>query len=233
MSRKRVAVVATIGATALLGVGLAVPAVAATPGDLGGWCGGTRAADGSAWSGPGARMDAGRGAGGAGGSGTGGRWGAEGTAPRTHTVYPSGELTAQQRDGLVTMVQEETLAHDLYTALADRYDDPLLARIAASEARHVDAVRRLLDTYGLDDPTDGAAPGDLADPTLAAMYDDLLEQGQASVTAAYEVGVAVETDDLARLADASAGVTAPDVAHVYAQLTTASERHLAAFGGDA
>jgi hypothetical protein len=161
--------------------------------------------------------------------GSGGRGAGDGS----RTAYPSGELTAEQKDGLVTMVQEETLALDLYTAFADRYDDPVFDRIAASEARHVDAVRTLLETYGLEDPTVGAAPGDLADPALAAMYDDLLAQGETSVTEAYAVGRAVEVDDLARLAEAGAGVTAADVSHVYAQLTTASERHLAAFGGDA
>ena len=56
-------------------------------------------------------------------------------------VAPSGTLTAAQRATLQANAQEEKLAHDLYTAFAARYDDPVFDRIAASETHHLEALR--------------------------------------------------------------------------------------------
>lgn len=148
-----------------------------------------------------------------------------------HTLYASGELTAEQEAGLIFMVQEEKLAFDLYTAFGEEYDVSTFERIASSEARHMDAVRTLLATYGLVDPTIGLPAGEYVDAELAQMYDDLLAQGLVSVEDAFEVGQAVELDDIEELEEAAAGVTAPDVVHVYGQLLAGSEKHLSAFGG--
>ena len=148
-----------------------------------------------------------------------------------HAAYPSGELTADQRTALAGMADEEKLALDLYGAFEDRYDDVTFARIAASEARHLAAVRTLLTTYDIADPTAGLDPGEFADEEVAALYEELLAEGESSSAEAYAAARAVEADDLAALEAAGTGVTAEDVAHVYAQLTAASERHLATFGG--
>ncbi len=129
------------------------------------------------------------------------------------------------------MVQEEKLALDLYTALGAEYDVRTFTRIAGAEARHMDAVRTLLDTYGIDDPTVGLGAGEFVDTDLSTMYDTLLAQGMTSIDEAMAVGRAVEVDDIAALAGAADGVTADDVVHVYAQLLSGSEKHLTAFGG--
>jgi len=147
------------------------------------------------------------------------------------TTYASGVLTDDQKAGLVFMVQEEKLAFDLYTALGAEYDVRPFSRIAGAETRHMDAVRTLLDTYGIDDPTVGLAAGEFVDPDLASMYDTLLVKGMTSLDEALAVGRTVEIDDISALGDAVDGVTADDVAHVYAQLLAGSEKHLVAFGG--
>lgn len=233
----RVRTVAASVGLAALGVGLlGGPALAASPAGGGrgdGTCTGTGvpAGDGS-----GAQVRAGgRHAAGPGGAPTRARDGscsACTAAPSgTLAAAPSGTLTSEQKAELAVWAEEEKVALDLYTAFGVTYDSGPFERIAASEARHLEAVRRLMDTYGVADPTDGAAPGAFTDAELRAMYTALLEQGSASVDAALAVGRAVETDDLALLADASDGVTAPDVLRVIAAQTAASERHLAAFGG--
>lgn len=51
------------------------------------------------------------------------------------------------------MAEEEKLAHDLYTAFADRYEVRIFGRIAAAETNHLTAVRTLLDRYDVTDPT--------------------------------------------------------------------------------
>ena len=142
---------------------------------------------------------------------------------------PSGTLTAAQRPTLQANAQEEKLAHDLYTEFAARYDDPVFDRIAASETRHLEAVRTLLARYGITDPTAGQAAGTFGDPTVQATYADLLAKGVTGEAAALEVGRTVETTDIAHLRAAAEGLTAPDVQRVYQQLLSASQHHLAAF----
>ncbi len=140
----------------------------------------------------------------------------------------SGTLTQQQKDDLQYMAEEEKLAHDVYTALAAKFPGTMFSRIADSEQQHLDSVRSLLARYDLADPTAGRAIGQFASADISALYADLM--GSAStVTAAYQVGVTIEKDDLAELDRADNGVTAPDVNLVYGNLAKASERHLAAF----
>lgn len=160
-----------------------------------------------------------------------GNQGVTGSGDCATTAYASGTLTDDQLAGLVYMIQEEKLALDLYTALGAEHDVRTFARIASAEARHMDAVRTLLDTYGVDDPTIGLDAGEFVDPDLTSMYDTLFAQGMTSVDEALAVGRAVEIDDIAALEQAADGITAEDVAHVYAQLLAGSEKHLEAFGG--
>jgi hypothetical protein len=144
-------------------------------------------------------------------------------------VAPSGTLTAAQRSTLQANAQEEKLAHDLYTAFAARYDDPVFDRIAAAETRHLEALRTLLARYGIADPTAGLASGRFSDPTVQATHDRLLAGGLAGEPAALGVGRTVETTDIADLRAAAQGLTAPDMQRVYQHLLNASQQHLATF----
>jgi hypothetical protein len=147
------------------------------------------------------------------------------------TTAPSGTLTADQKTLLAGMADEEKLAQDLYAVLATKYpDDVQFSRITRSESMHLAAIRTLLARYGIADPTAGLAAGDFASDATQKLYDDLLASATSDSTA-LAAGVAVEKDDIAALASAKAGVTAPDVLQVYSHLLTASERHLSAFGG--
>lgn len=140
----------------------------------------------------------------------------------------SGTLTQAQKDSLQYMAEEEKLAHDVYTQLAAKYPGTIFSRIADSEQQHLTTVRTLLDRYNLADPTAGKSIGQFTSADISSLYTDLLASA-TSVTAAYQVGVTIEKDDLVELGKADDGVTAPDVALVYANLTKASERHLTAF----
>lgn len=158
------------------------------------------------------------------------------TAPGRHggdcplgVTVPSGTLTDEQRATLAYNAEEEKLAHDLYAEFATRYDAVIFDRIAGAESRHLNAVRTMLDRYGIVDPTAAKAAGQFTNPDIQATYDTLLAQGVTNEQAALQVGVTVETDDIAQLRSALDGLTAPDVQHVYTRLLTASERHLTAF----
>lgn len=200
---------AAAGATAVLGLGLfAAPAFAGNgPGNGNGPGDGTGLA--ATDSQPGQR-----------GGGTG-----------TCSLPPMGDLTEDQKADLAFWAEEEKMAHDLYVEFGELYDSGPFERIARSESKHLDAVRMLLERYGIDDPTEGTDPGEFTDTHIAALYEDLLAQGAASLEGAMEAGQAVENDDLEVLGAMAEEVTAPDVSNVLSKQITASERHLAAFGG--
>lgn len=126
--------------------------------------------------------------------------------------------------------EEERMARDLYTAFAARYgDETPFSRIATSEQRHLDAMATLLTRYAVADPAAGKTAGTYADATIQTLYDRWLAQGNASLAAAYQVGIALEQRDIADLKTAVTKTTAADVRQVLANLQRASEHHLAAF----
>ena len=127
------------------------------------------------------------------------------------------------------MVAEEKLARDVYTVLGDEYDVAVFDNIARAEARHMSSVRVLLDRYGITDPTIGDDAGQFDDTTLQALYDDLVKKGLTSISNAADVGITIETVDIADLGDALATTTAPDITRVLQNLRSGSENHLAAF----
>lgn len=145
------------------------------------------------------------------------------------SAVPTGELDTTEVASLLSMVQEEKLAHDVYTTLGELWGTPTFTNIAAAETTHTDAVRALLDRYGIADPTVDLAPGEFVDPAFTALYDDLVAQGRTSLTEALRVGALIEETDIADLARWTTQIDEPAVLTVYASLNAGSENHLRAF----
>lgn len=146
-------------------------------------------------------------------------------AQQTRTIAT---LTNSQAEALAFMVEEEKLAHDLYTLAYDTYGLAVFGNIARSETQHQSAIRRLLDRYRLPDPTSGQAPGEFVDKDLQALYDTLAAQVMESQEAALQVGVTVEKTDIADLKESRVGMPR-DVKRVMDNLLRASRQHLRAF----
>ncbi len=142
-------------------------------------------------------------------------------------ALPKGSLTADEQSGLIWMREEEKLARDVYTALYDKWKTPVFANIAAAEQTHTDAVKALLDRYGIADPAAGKAAGIFINPDIQALYTTLVSQGNTSLVAALTVGAGVEDLDIADLQ--ARATTTPDIALVYANLEKGSRNHLRAF----
>jgi len=135
----------------------------------------------------------------------------------------------QLASDLIYMREEERLAHDVYTKLADVWGVRIFSNIAVSEQRHTDAVAVLLDRYGVPDPASSLPAGTYSIPELQELYDQLIEQGTQSLTEAFEVGRLIEVTDIADLEERIAHTTQSDVLTVYENLLAGSENHLAAF----
>jgi hypothetical protein len=139
-------------------------------------------------------------------------------------AQPAGEALAAE---LLFIVEEEKLAHDVYVALNDVWDARVFANISRAETQHAASVAMLLDAYGLDDPRSDQE-GVFTDPTLQALYDDLVASGSESWEAAVQAGITVEETDIADLTEALAAAP-DDVRVVLERLLAGSQRHLEAF----
>lgn len=136
--------------------------------------------------------------------------------------------TTSTEDLLLYLIEEEKLAHDVYTVLGQTWGGNTFTNILASESTHQDQVLSLLNAYGLADPRSSEI-GVFVNPDLQALYDQLIAQGLTSQTEAYKVGVLIEETDIADLTSAMNSTTDTSILATLDKLRSASESHLAAF----
>ena len=162
-----------------------------------------------------------------GGNGNGGTTGGGGVQL---TAIPASDLSAEEAAALLFMREEEKLARDVYNQMYALWGQPVFQNIAASEQAHMDEIKLLLDRYGLADPALG--PGQFTDPSLQALYNQLIAQGYVSLSEALNVGALIEQTEIADLLARLAQTDNADIQLVYTNLMNASYNHLAAFTGE-
>jgi hypothetical protein len=139
-------------------------------------------------------------------------------------------LTPAETAKLQYMREEEKLARDVYKVLGAKWETAtIFQRIAASEQRHMDAVKVVLDRYGISDPAAGMGVGEFTDPTLQKLYTQLVADGSRSLEDALGVGVTIEKADIADLEQALAETDNADLEQLYGNLLRGSQNHLRAF----
>jgi hypothetical protein len=155
-------------------------------------------------------------------------------------IAPVDELRPEEAAGLIFMREEEKLAHDVYVTLGTMWQLPIFSNIAQSEQRHTAAVRTVLTAYHLADPAVGNAVGVFTDPTLQALYTQLVAQGSQSLAAALTVGATIEDLDIVDLQSRLEQSDHVALQRLYETLLQGSSNHLRAFtslllqqGGDA
>ncbi len=149
-------------------------------------------------------------------------------------------------DTMQFMREEEKLARDVYATL---YADStwgsqaqVFDNIAYSEQRHMDAMGRLLDKYGIPDPVveTRVDPGIYPDSCtgdecvffnqdLAGLYKILVADGMADPLAGLLVGGLIEEKDMTDIQAAIDETDDPHIQSVYERLLCGSTNHLRAF----
>ena len=162
---------------------------------------------------------------GRGGNGTGGNGAGEGTNLPPATP---GDLSAEESAALLYMREEEKLAHDVYVTFYEQWDFRVFSNISRSEQTHTDAVKTLLDRYGLADPASSEI-GVFTDPDLQALYTNLVARGSQSLAEAIQVGAAIEEIDILDLQERLAQTDNADIQQVFNNLLNGSYNHLRAF----
>ena len=137
-------------------------------------------------------------------------------------------LFQTEADTLSFMREEEKLARDVYLQMIAEYGSKIFYNIAESEQTHMDAIKTLLDKYGLDDP---AVPifGVFNDTDLQVLYDELVARGDDSKLDALRVGALIEEVDIEDLQAAIDQTDKHDLERVYGNLMSGSKNHLRAF----
>ena len=157
------------------------------------------------------------------GNGNNGGGGGNGGKPNVGVLDPTEEAE------LVYMREEEKLARDVYIALYDIWDAEIFSMISESEQRHMNAMLRMLNLYGIEDPADGKGLGEFTNPDLGLLYTELVAQGSASLPDAYAVGVYIEEIDIVDLQEAIAYTDEFRLDKAYGSLLAGAYAHLNAF----
>lgn len=147
------------------------------------------------------------------------------SAPAVDKGVANDSATAEQ---LAYLIEEEKLAHDVYTAMYELWGARAFGNILESEATHQDQVLSVMNIYAVEDPRSSEL-GEFNDPELQKLYDDLIAKGSKSLVDAYEVGVAIEELDIADLTQMLSTATDATVIAMMENLRRGSENHLRAF----
>jgi hypothetical protein len=129
---------------------------------------------------------------------------------------------------LVYLIEEEKLAHDVYTKLYEMYGARVFGNILNSEQTHQSRVLTLLQARNIADPRSEQV-GVFNDPELQGLYNQLIDKGSKSERDAYEVGVAIEEKDIADINTQLETASETDVIQTLEDLRRGSENHLRAF----
>jgi hypothetical protein len=139
-------------------------------------------------------------------------------------------LTQEEIDKLKYIREEEKLARDVYKKMFAIYGARIFSNIGASEQTHMDAIKTLLDRYGIPDPALDMEGEFTVESGLQQIYNNLIMQGQTSLVDAFKVGVAIEEMDIVDLKEGiEISIKHKDITTVYKNLLKGSENHLAAF----
>lgn len=138
------------------------------------------------------------------------------------------DLSDKEKASLLLMREEEKLAHDVYLKMYELYGKQVFKNIAASEQTHTNAVKTLLDTYGLTDSAKNLA-WEFTSPQIQTLYNSLVEKWSTSLTDALIVGATVEDLDIKDLQEQSKDIDNADILLVYSNLERGSRNHIRAF----
>jgi len=107
------------------------------------------------------------------------------------STLPLENLTADEKEGLVIMREEEKLARDVYLTLYNKWGLSIFRNIASSEQTHTDSIRYLIERYNLTDPVTDETIGVFTNQTFQDLYTALVKQGEQSLIEALKVGATI------------------------------------------
>jgi hypothetical protein len=142
---------------------------------------------------------------------------------------PTEALEDAEKARILFIREEEKLAYDVYQTMFDIYGVNVFQNIPNSELSHMEAMLTIIKKYNLTDSMETNARGVYVNPTLQALYTQLVSQGRVSLLAAYQVGATIEDLDISDLNSSLTVTNNQDVHLVYNFLNKGSRNHLRSF----
>lgn len=164
---------------------------------------------------------------------------AEAAGPRGNFAEPrnpgrqsvvAAPITAAEASHLAAMREEEKLARDIYSELADQWQAAEFLNIGRSEQKHFDAIGANLVKFRVSDPS-LPSTGRFSTAELQNLYDTLLDSGRRSYIDALLVGATIEDMDIRDLLVAKEVTANPTLNRTYDSLLQGSKNHMRAFVG--
>ncbi|MVO07616.1 DUF2202 domain-containing protein [Flavobacterium sp. TP390] len=137
-------------------------------------------------------------------------------------------LSQEEINQMKFMLEEEKMALDVYSFLANKWDLQIFRNIKKSEAKHMEAVKRLLESNEVAYEISSQS-GVFMSQELQHLYNDLIQKGSNSTIEALEVGKNIEEKDIYDLQMAISNTNDVYTKEIYTNLLNASYNHLAAF----
>ena len=143
-------------------------------------------------------------------------------------MIETSDLTESELASLLKMKEEEKLARDVYSALAQKWGSQVFTNISKAENNHLNAIVLLLTSYGSAEAAIGDA-GVFADAAVQKLYNDLITKASVSLDEAYKTGALIEEMDIKDLVAALSGTTNENIVLGFENLLKGSRNHLRAF----
>ncbi len=137
-------------------------------------------------------------------------------------------LTDENTVGLIFLLEEEKMAHDLYVSFFNAWDLKIFDRISNSEITHFEAVKTLLDFYEISFEVSDEL-GTFYNEEIQNLYNTFLVEGTISMENALIVGAKVEEFDINDLMAEIALTSDEQTLLLYYNLLIGSLNHLRAF----
>ncbi len=160
-----------------------------------------------------------------------GKGGKDGVAGAAVSSIAEQTLSAVEVENLMYMREEEKLARDVYLTMFDAWGLAVFDNIAASEQKHTDSVKDMIEKYRLADPVVDDTVGVFVNQELATLYAQLIARGTQSSLEALHVGAFIEEVDMVDLARAVEATDNADIRQLYENLMSGSRNHLRAYVG--
>ena len=136
----------------------------------------------------------------------------------------SANLTIEDKNALLFMLEEEKLARDTYEYLDELYGINQFSNIKLSEQSHMNAVAKLLEQYNID--YNILPYGVFENEEIQGLYDQFVEKGQIDPMNALEVGATIEDLDIVDLEEFIEATSNTSIIAVFESLQCGSRNHL-------
>lgn len=139
-------------------------------------------------------------------------------------------ISDEVKNDLSFLLEEEKLARDVYLYAYDLYQVNIFNNISQSEQKHMDAVKVILNKYGLSDNI-ADERGVFGHIDIQNLYNDYIAMVDRSLVDALTVGITIEDLDIKDLNLFKTRAEQSDIINMYNKLACGSGNHLRAFYG--